>query len=345
MVFGDAVLTRMRVSACLLALLASCGKAPAECESLADELSFPLGFASYEAAGKSVESWRADLTAALVDAITYYGDIGEPTSPRLIGYSEIRGVRVLDYELDSRIDGATIPFGLLIPSNVQGTDPKDFVMVLHGHGETVTAAFDERSSMHNIGGHLLDHGYVVVSVEMRSFGAFEIDGMGHDEYIAGLDDGEYVGQVLSDNVQVARAAQSLFPATEVATFSVFGHSFGGYIALHIGALNEWVDQTMSSGHFAPYGCINTDFHHACQDILAIEGLFEIYDTAALIAPRRLDLFFGVQDTLFTSASVEAHRRLERIYEKLGGGGLADLHVNPWLGHEVDVDRVLANLPR
>jgi pimeloyl-ACP methyl ester carboxylesterase len=329
----------------LLISLGGCGDAPAECETLADELSFPLGFASYELAGKSAEMWRADLTDALVDAIAYSGDVGAPTNPRLIGYSEIGGVRVFDYELDSRIDGATIPFGLLIPSNVQGTEPKDVVMVLHGHGETVTAAFDERSSMHNIGGHLLDRGYVVISVEMRSFGAFKIDDLGHEEYIADLGDGEYVGQVLSDNVQVARAARSLFPAPEVASFTVFGHSFGGYIALHIGALHPWVDQTMSSGHFAPYGCINTDFHHACQDILAIEGLFEIYDTAALIAPRRVDLFFGVRDTLFTAASVEAHRRLERLYEKLGGRGLADLHVNPWLGHEVDVERVLVNLPR
>ena len=328
-----------------MASLVSCGDAPAKCDSLADELSFPLGFASYELAGESVETWRADLTEALVDAIGYSGDIGEPTSPRLVGYSVNGGVRVFDYELDSRIDGAPIPFGLLIPASVQETVPKDLVMVLHGHGQTVTAAFDEKSSMHNIGGHLLDHGYVVISVEMRSFGAFEIDGMSHDEYIADLDDGEYVGQVLSDNVQVARAVQALFPPGEVATFTVLGHSFGGYIALHIGALHDWVDQTMSSGHFAPYGCINTDFHHACQDILAIEGLFEIYDTSALIAPRRLDLFFGLQDTLFTSASVQAYRRLEVLYEKLGGRGKADLHIHPWLGHEVDVDRVLSNLPR
>jgi dienelactone hydrolase len=330
--------------ACLVALLVSCGNVPAECESLADELSFPLGFASYEAGGKSVESWRTDLTNALVDAITYSEEIGEPTRPRLIGSSEISGVRVFDYELESRIDGALIPFGLLLPRSAQGTDPKDFVMVLHGHGDTVAAAFDERSSMHNIGGRLLDEGYVVVSVEMRSFGAYKIDGKDHEEYVADLRDGEYVGQVLSDNIQVAQAAQSLFPPEHVATFSVFGHSFGGYIALHIGALNDWVDRTMSSGHFAPYGCINTDFHHACQDILAIEGLFEIYDTAALIAPRRVDLFFGGLDSLFTGASVEAYRRLEVLYEKLGGAGKADLHITPWLEHEVDVDAVLANLP-
>jgi len=328
-----------------VAALASCNKVPAECTTLRDEASFPLGFTSYEQAGSSPEQWREDLTEALVDSINYTSGSTAPGPPRLIGESFIDGIHVLEYELASEGDGAMIPFVISIPPWAQGTIRKQFVMVLHGHGETAAAPFDEGSEMHNIGGRLLELGYVVASVEMRSFGVFKVDGKGHDDYIADLADGEYVGRVLADNVQVAKAVRELFAPEEIGTFSVFGHSFGGYIALHIGALYDWVDQTMSSGHFLPYGCVNTDLHDPCQDILAIEGLFEIYDTAGMIAPKgRVDLFFGEQDSLLTAAVYDAFERLEVIFDKLGAPGDATLTVSPSFGHEVDVEAVVASLP-
>jgi len=328
-----------------VAALASCNKVPAECTTLRDELSFPLGFASYEEAGRSFEEWREDLTEALLDSISFSSGIVAPPPPGLIGESFIDGIHVLEYELQSEGDGAMIPFAISIPASAQQTIRKQFVMVLHGHGETAAAPFDERSEMHNIGGTLLELGYVVVSVEMRSFGIFKVDGKGHDAYIADLADGEYVGRVLADNVQVAEAVRELFPPEEIGTFTVFGHSFGGYIALHIGALYDWVDQTMSSGHFLPYGCVNTDLHDPCQDIFAIEDLFEIYDTVGMIAPKgRVDLFFGEQDSLLTAAVYESFERLEVIFDKLGApAGDATLTVSPSLGHEVDVEAVVARL--
>jgi pimeloyl-ACP methyl ester carboxylesterase len=262
-----------------------------------------------------------------------------------VGDSFIDGTRVYEYRLEARADKELIPFAVLVPASAQAEIRKDVVMLLHGHGETAAAPFDEDSEMRNIGGRLLEEGYVVVSVEMRSFGEYKIDGKGHDQYIADLDDGEFVGRVLLDNLDVARALEGLFPPEEFGTLTVFGHSFGGYIALHVGALIDRVTQTMSSGHFAPYGCINTDFHDACQDILAIDGLFEIYDTAGMIAPRgRVDLFFGGQDTLYTGAVDQAFERLEVIFDKLGAPGQATMTVNPSLGHEVDVEAVLSTLP-
>ena len=182
--------------------------------------------------------------------------------------------------------------------------------------------------------------------EMRSFGEFLIDGKGHDAYIAGLEDGEFVGQVVLETGQVANAIADLFPEEELHTVAIFGHSFGGYIALHVGALVDRMDFVMSSGHFLPYACINTDFAHAGQDIIAMEGVAEIYDVTALAAPTgaNVDLFFGAQDSLFTSASVESFERLEVIYDKLGASGEPSIHVNPSIGHEVDPDAVIAALP-
>jgi dienelactone hydrolase len=333
------------LSLCLLAL-GACNKVPDACQQVADELSFPYSFATYEAAGRTVEEWRDDLRKELNTAITFVNSTRIPGPPVLLGESFIDGTRVFQYELESTIDTVPIPFGVLVPPSAMGRKEQHIVILLHGHGEDATAPFDSNSEMRNIGGRLLDEGYLVVSVEMRSFGEFLIDGKGHDAYIAGLEDGEFVGQVVLETGQVANAIADLFPEEELNTVAIFGHSFGGYIALHVGALVDRMDFVMSSGHFLPYACINTDFAHAGQDIIAMEGVAEIYDVTALAAPTgaNVDLFFGAQDSLFTSASVESFERLEVIYDKLGASGEPSIHVNPSIGHEVDPDAVIAALP-
>jgi dienelactone hydrolase len=199
--------------------------------------------------------------------------------------------------------------------------------------------------MRNVGGRLLDEGYVVVSVELRSFGDFKVDGLDHDAYISGLEKGEFVGQVVLDNVQVGEAVVNLFKDREGSTISILGHSFGGYIAIHVGALIDGISHTMTSGHFLPYACINTDFAHHGQDILSIEGVAEIYDVAGMIAPAgEFHVFFGGRDSLFTSGSRESFERLESIYEAQGAPGNATMDVNPSIGHRVDPDAVIGRLP-
>ena len=116
--------------------------------------------------------------------------------------------------------------------------------------------------------------------------------------------------------------------------------------MHVGALVDGISYSMSSGHFLPYACVNTEFAHHGQDILGMEGIAEIYDVVGMVAPLgNVDVFFGGRDKLFTPSSREAFKRLEAIYAKLGGPGKATLHVNPDIGHRVDPDAVIASLPK
>lgn len=336
---------RLLTSLVFIVALAGCNKVPDACLTVQDELSFPYSFATYEASGRTHEEWRSDLRRQLRNAIatTEIGKVPDP--PVAVGDSFIDDVRVITYELESEIDGVMIPYGILIPQVAVGREEQHVVILLHGHGETASAPFDSQSEMRNVGGRLLDEGYVVVSVELRSFGDFLVDGKGHDAYIADLGDGEFIGQVVTETIQVSEAVVDLYSDSDLNTVAIFGHSFGGYIALHVGALVDGMDFVMSSGHFLPYACINTDFAHAGQDILAMEDIAEIYDVTALAAPEaKVDLFFGAQDSLFTSASVESFERLEVVYDKLGVPGEANIHVNPSIGHEVDPGAVIAALP-
>lgn len=325
--------------------LSACKEVPQACQVIDDALSHPLSFASYEDAGQSYDEWRADLTLALLDAIGLPNELPEWKEPRLVGASRIDDVELADYDVESWVDGNLIPYVVLTPARAKQQEARHVVILLHGHRETADSPFQSESPMRNIGGRLLDEGYVVASVALRSFRGFMVDGKGHDQYVAGLGDGEFIGQVVADNIQVGEAVVDLFKDHEGSTVSILGHSFGGYIALHVGALVDGLTYTMSSGHFLPYACVNTEFAHHGQDILGMEGIAEIYDVAGMIAPAgNVELFFGGRDKLFTPSSREAFARLEAIYEKLGGPGKATLHVNPDIGHRVDPDAVIASLP-
>lgn len=329
----------------LLLAFSACKEVPDACVTVPDALSFPLSFESYRDAGKSYDEWRRDLSAALLEAIGLENEFPEVIPPVQVGESTIDGVHLLEYDIESWVDGTLIPFVVLTPERAMNQVARHVVILLHGHGEDANAPFQSESAMRNIGGRLLDEGYVVVSVELRSFGSFTVDGLGHDAYISNLENGEFIGQVVLDTVQVGEAVVNLFNDREGSTISIFGHSFGGYIALHVGALIDGIRHTMSSGHFLPYACINTEFAHHGQDILSIEGVAEIYDVSGMVAPQgEVNVFFGGRDSLFTAGSRESFKRLEAIYDVLGAPGKATMDVNPSIGHLVDPDAVIARLP-
>ena len=320
----------------------SCKEVPIQCTQLEPELNFELGFARYELEGKSVEQWREDLYAALLEALGY-DEWTTKNTPVLVGQALIDDIEVNEYDLVSDADGVIIPFSAFTPRRALELGENHVVLVLHGHGETAAAVFDQDSQMNNVGGALLDRGYTVITIEMRSFGDFIIDGKGHQEYADGLETGEFVGLVVGDSVQVAEAVVELFAEEGVDSFTVLGHSFGGYAALHVGVFAP-VTRAMSSSHFSPYGCMNTDFHDSCQDVLGAEDRFEIYDTVGLISPREVDIFYNTGDSFYTPAADEGFERVKAIYEKTGAPSAATFNVTPGLGHEVPLEAVLERMP-
>lgn len=89
--------------------LTACNMVPDACLELQDELSFPYSFATYEAAGRSHDEWRTDLRQELIDAITFPSEPRLLGPPVLIGESLIDGTQVLEFELESEVDGVPIP--------------------------------------------------------------------------------------------------------------------------------------------------------------------------------------------------------------------------------------------
>lgn len=252
------------------------------------------------------------------------------------------GLERTEYTVPSLFDGEPVPFAIVNPAP-SAPSKRHVVMVLHGHGETWDAPFDAGSEMHDIGGRLLEEGYTVASIEIRSFGEFLIDGLNHDEYLAIRRDGTFLGEAIVDTYTAALAI--LGPSSARGDrISIFGHSLGGYIALHVGGLSDGFADVMSSGFFVPYGCINTDYHH--DDPPNVEGFADLYDTAGMVAPNSMvDLFFGRRDLFFSVATLEMYEELAYIFEKTGAPEAPGIYVTGDIAHEVDPEKVVEALSR
>lgn len=323
-------------------LLAGCNEAPpSSCQTLEREpIENPLSFVSYETAGHPVDEWRRDLTTRLRAGLQMPTPRQAPT-PTLTNTSVEDGQVRTEYTVASLVDGAPVPFAIVEPA--PEVESKEYlVMLLHGHGETWDAPFEEDSEMHNVGGVLLDEGYAVAAVEVRSFGEFLIDGADHDAYLATTRNGQYIGEAVVDTYSVALAIIEQFGVGNDRKLSILGHSLGGYIALHLPAFMEDFTKVMSSGFFVPYDCIDTDTHH--DDPPGMNGTAELYDATGLASPHTaVDLLFGRLDLIFTVASIEMYEELVYIYEQSGAPSVPDLYISEMNSHEVDPDHVLQAL--
>jgi pimeloyl-ACP methyl ester carboxylesterase len=325
-------------------LVAGCQEAPpANCQTLSREpIENPLSFVSYEAAGRSVTEWRTDLTNHLRAGLKLPVILQAPP-PTVTRTSVEDGQVRTEYTASSLVDEAPIPFAIVEPA--PSVESKDhLVLLVHGHGETWDAPFEEQSEMHDVGGVLLDEGYAVATLEVRSFGEFLIDGLDHDAYLAETRDGQYIGEAVADTYSVAVTVVEHVGVPEGKKVSILGHSLGGYIALHVGALTEGLTKVISSGFFVPYDCIDTDTHH--DDPPDMVGVAELYDSAGLASPgTTVDLLFGRLDLIFTNASLQMHEELVYIYEQTGAPTVPGLYISPELSHEVDTDHVLEALSK
>ena len=328
---------RSLTSAALACVLVSaCSEAPpSNCQQLSRApLENSISFASYEAEGRSVEEWRRDLTAALWSGLQLPGPDSVPP-PVVTGTSEQDGQERTDYTAESAIDGALVPFAVVEPAPT--VEAKNhLVLLLHGHGETWDAPFEEESEMHDVGGVLLDDGYAVAPVEIRSFGEFLIDGLDHEAYLAIKRDGLYLGEVVVDTISVLTTIDQHLPFDKV---SIMGHSLGGYVTLHVAALTVVeLTNAISSGFFVPYDCIDTETHH--DDPPDIVGKAELYDVAALALPNTsVDLLYGRLDLIYTVATNQMYDELLDIFRTLGGTA-PGFFLTPENSHEVNPQHVL-----
>ena len=116
---------------------------------------------------------------------------------------------------------------------------------------------------------------------------------------------------------------------------VMGISGGGTTALFLSALDDRVKATVVSGYLNTFRDSILSVKHCIDNYIpGILNYAEMYDIAALIAPRPLLIECGINDPIFPIHGVEkALERLKKAYELLGS--LERLEIDRFEGgHEI-----------
>lgn len=308
------------------------------------------GTLSYETAvgdrGQSNYVWKEKLTEKLKDNLGLVDLFGSAWAIVFTaGSSESLRENGNDLELvktyvsiSSLLDGRSLPAFIVSPKNVSDNNRIDLVILIHGHHESIEDMMLPETQMHGLAIKLAQAGFVALVPEIRSFGKFQIKGKNHYSYVRNKPDGEFLRETVADMFSAAEFAKQHYK--NLRSLNVVGHSLGGYIALHLSALDPEIDRTVISGIFLPYLCINSFYHHSCQRFRKIEKFAEVSDIAGLIAPRKLLLHFGEDDKYHTSASDKLFYRTQKIYENAGVKEFVILDINPGRKHEVNPESII-----
>jgi dienelactone hydrolase len=109
------------------------------------------------------------------------------------------------------------------------------------------------------------------------------------------------------------------PQVDAGRLVVMGQSGGGTTSLFTGALDQRVWATVVSAYLCTFRHSLLAMHHcSCNYVPHLLEVAEMYDIAALIAPRLLYVISGREDPIFPRAGVEeAVARLRAVYQRLG----------------------------
>ncbi|HEY0603784.1 MAG TPA: acetylxylan esterase [Herpetosiphonaceae bacterium] len=228
--------------------------------------------------------------------------------------------------------GVIVPAWLLIPDNLAGSAPA--VIAVHGHGsgmdDLVGIDADGGERTEPQGYHqdfalaLCRRGMVVLAPELRGFGrrrepqdqaAGPTSSSCHAAAWWGVMLGKpLLGSRVWDVLRAIDLLQSL-PEVDARRIGIMGGSGGGAVALFAAALDQRLRAAVISNYFCTFrDSILAMQHCACNYVPGLLQDAEIYDVAALIAPRPLLIEAGADDPIFPLPGVlDAYAHLSEAY--------------------------------
>jgi len=248
--------------------------------------------------------------------------------------------------------GVTVPAWLLVPAGLAAPAPA--VLALHGHGSGMDepaglgpdgAECDEPFGYHqSFALALCRRGMVVLVPELAGFGRRREPGeLRGDPAASSCRAAAWWGIMLGRPLLGGRAWDALrgfdllqsLPAVDSGRIGVMGGSGGGAVALLVAGL----EPRLRAAVICSYFCTFTDSilameHCSCNYVPGLLQDAEMYDLAALIAPRPLLVEAGAADPIFPLPGVlAAYERLSAAYALLGAPGQLSRDVFPG-GHQI-----------
>lgn len=280
--------------------------------------------------------WKDTLKEKFYE-LTGLNDIPENTCPLniQIEWEEDKGThKMLRFTFDSEV-GETVPCYLLIPNT--GKEKYPVAIVLQGHTTGFHLSIgeykegDERyleKRNNEFAIQAVQNGFIALAIEQR--------GLGERKPLKGnrlpKNNCQYASRtalemgrtILAERVwDVHRAIDTLsaFPKCDLDKILITGNSGGGTASYYAACYDERIQLCVPSCSFSPYKeSILSIAHCACNYIPSAFKYFDMQDLACMIAPRKLVVITGKEDTIFPIEGVRrGFETVKAIYERNHAG--------------------------
>ena len=243
-----------------------------------------------------------------------------PLNPEILSETECDGYCHRELEINST-PGRRIPVILTLPLAAAGAAPA--VVCIHGHGGDRYSAYDSASIYKGFARSLAAQGYVTIAADVGQHEVFEEGRL-------------LMGERLWDLWRCVDYLESL-PQVDAGRIGCGGLSLGGEMAMWLGAMDERMRATLSSGFLTTMDQMEHN-HCMCWKFAGLRELVDYADIYALTAPRALQCQNGLEEPE-TQFNVPLARKtlgaIAPIYRDFNRPEQLALHVHAG-GHEIDL---------
>lgn len=284
--------------------------------------------------------WQKDVRARLYQLLRMEDLISRgssiPFSPKELSCADRGTYRVKEVEINST-SNRRIRIVVTVPCSEEGTVPA--IVCIGGHGSNLYSPYDHQTFAREglkaksdriykgFGTVLATRGYVTISTTVSRHKVYEKGRL-------------LMGERLWDLIRCVDYLKSM-PEVDHRRIGCAGLSLGGEMAMWLGAMDEVIAATVSSGFLTTMDNMEQN-HCMCWKFEGLRELVDYADIYSLIAPRPLQCQNGIMEppTQFCVALArQAMEEIRTIYKDLGKpeNVVLDVHEE---GHVIDLPGLL-----
>ncbi len=221
--------------------------------------------------------------------------------------------------------GRRISIIITVPKNFKGKRPA--VVCVHGHGGNRYTVYNPVSIYMGFASKLAEIGYVTIAVDVGQHEVYEKERI-------------LMGERLWDLIRCLDYLESL-QEVDKSKIGCAGLSLGGEMTMWLGAMDERISATVSSGFLTVMDQMEQN-HCMCWKFDGLRELVDYADIYSLHAPRPLMCQNGTQEgpnDFYVPIARKAMEEIKVIYQDFGKADRAKLQIHNG-GHEINLASLL-----
>ncbi|KPK70833.1 MAG: hypothetical protein AMJ84_07275 [Acidithiobacillales bacterium SM23_46] len=273
-------------------------------------------------------AWQKELRARLFRILNLDDLVSRetriPFHPKVLSSEEKEQYVLQEIEINST-PARRIRVILTLPRDAESSHPA--VVCIHGHGGDRHVVYDAETIYRGFARVLAEKGYVTISTDVGQHEVYENNRI-------------LMGERLWDLTRCVDYVESL-PRTDKARIGCAGLSLGGEMAMWLGAMDERIAATVSSGFLTKMDQMEQN-HCLCWKFDGLRELVDFADIYCLIAPRALLCQNGLREPptqFYVPIAREAMQEIKTIYKDFEQPDRVALDVHKG-GHVIELPSLL-----